>query len=435
MKRLVTSAKTVDGVVNAAETQITSIVPILNGLRRVIMDVSAHMKEVSGQHVEVAHDLSCLLLEMIQYLQFDHDKYSELLRRTETEVEKYKDEMYGRVSRGKNWRISSWNMLDASVSALYMLSDVSDIRVTGSTSVATMAFGPPEGGFPNWLKSFLRDAAAAWRLARNSLTSKDRSAYKKSAIASATAEVVKSFVGGINEDLARVSNPKRGSPKARRHTVQSVEWLSNGRPMRLGVPIRLRPTKSRTSFEGVGLSVSEYPEEWSSIARLSGPTMTLAHADGSRASFVLWSSALERAALAWGVAEGWVEAAVGWKVSWEDEERGKVEMTFLTRAKADEEAGDADDENAGRRVSETTVYVPTKRLSDHWVRWFRGSKKMPFEFSKIEVFNLYVASAVPEADGVWWDEELAPEILSAPRGVILPHAIGRWMATDRTEGP
>jgi hypothetical protein len=45
--------------------------------------------------------------------------------------------------------------------------------------------------------------------------------------------------------------------------------------------------------------------------------------------------------------------------------------------------------------------------------------------------NLYVATMHPDLDGVWWNERLDPDALSAPRGVLLPHALGRWTVAGR----
>ncbi len=221
-----------------------------------------------------------------------------------------------------------------------------------------------------------------------------------------------------------------------------VRWVSNGRPLTLRRPIHLLPTANHASFEGIGLSVSNHPEAWKRIARIQGPTYALQRVDAQKGQFAVVSERLSEASRRWGATSRWASAKRGWRAIYfeaeEDESFEERWSVHPTRREAQRQVDSAAEENeiAGYahapqgRVEETTYLVPGAALVRRWKQWFLGAKTLPNEFAEIEIRNLYVAETWPELDGLWWKDRLDPFRYSAPRGLILPHALGRWHATD-----
>jgi hypothetical protein len=68
------------------------------------------------------------------------------------------------------------------------------------------------------------------------------------------------------------------------------------------------------------------------------------------------------------------------------------------------------------------------------VAYFAGadrSRPLSPYLVETEAVNLWIAAVRPDLDGVWWNDRLDPASLSAPRGVILPHAASRWQPVRR----
>jgi hypothetical protein len=192
---------------------------------------------------------------------------------------------------------------------------------------------------------------------------------------------------------------------------------------------QLRRSQMRNSWEGIGLSVMQCDEEiidaWYHIAKLGGRPVTLTHVDGSPGRFVIWAREMEDTAMAWGAAQGLLTPRSAWELSWYDEElddrRGAI---FDTRAEAEQEGADY----AEAKIEPTTAYGASPALTKRWWGHFKGSGELDTAQATIEATNMYVAAVKPDLDGIWWDEILDPIALSAPRGVILPHALPRWVA-------
>lgn len=202
-------------------------------------------------------------------------------------------------------------------------------------------------------------------------------------------------------------------------------------------PIRsLHQSPRASSMEGIGLSVTYDDEEildaWRYIAELPYKHVRLCGVDGKTGKFVLWSAALEKQATEWAVANGWLEETAGWEVSWYDSEVDERRYTvYLTSKEAYKEMEYGGHEGEEPEVREIPWWTPTGSLIARWREHFAAfgpESIMDPSSAVIEVQNLYVAAAYPDADGIWWENVLDPYGLSAPRGVILPHALSRWAA-------
>lgn len=196
--------------------------------------------------------------------------------------------------------------------------------------------------------------------------------------------------------------------------------------------LRLQRSPSGASHEGIGLSVTyctdDVIEAWEYIARLGGTKKaTLRRRDNRPGHFVLYSRALEKSAINWAVSAGLLTAAVGYEVSWFDDElNDRMSAQFSSRQDAEDEM--LEYEEYGAKISAVTIFHAARELVVRWQQHFSGNTPITPEHAVVEATNIYVTSAYPQFDGVWWEDRLSPETLSAPRGVILPHAIGRWTA-------
>jgi hypothetical protein len=226
-----------------------------------------------------------------------------------------------------------------------------------------------------------------------------------------------------------------GSMKVK--TQAKVAHITN--PAKFGQGIaKLKPTTAAHSWEGVGLSVT-YPDEehvdaWGEIARIGLKAVVLARRDGRPGKFAVFGRGLEGAASEWGIKNGWLVRRSGWKVTWIDEEDGEERwFEFDTEKKARQEAQSKEEDGGaeGVKVSDITLAYPTAKLTARFRSHFpKGSRVEPVD-AVIETTNLYVAAARSQLDGIWWNDRLDPGELSAPRGVIFPHAVSRWKVVGR----
>lgn len=174
--------------------------------------------------------------------------------------------------------------------------------------------------------------------------------------------------------------------------------------------------KKSYSYEGQGLSVSQNPDEWQRIARLSGDV----HRFNREAQLLDFHSLSESQRLdiaAYAQEHGWVEPADTYVVSYYDDEwESEMTMRFTDQ-------GEAEDEAAALGADEPTIersYVYTQ-MPDSTAR--AGE-----EADLGVVAAAWVGEQRPDLDGVWWEDDLDVSRLSAPRGVIVPQRIEAWLS-------
>jgi hypothetical protein len=186
-----------------------------------------------------------------------------------------------------------------------------------------------------------------------------------------------------------------------------------------------RADKRRGSYEGAGLSVSLHPDEWMQIARLGGNPIWQCVRVGNRfIDFYRLSKALKASIGDWAVAQGLAQRATVWRVSFYDEEaedRRYFEFTDQNEAQDefnDLKHGQEDDTAAIKEMPGSLTGTPAlyhRMLQD------RHELADVVEFAVIAY-----AEDVMKIDGVWFNERLDPENLSAPRGVIVPSMVPYW---------
>lgn len=179
-------------------------------------------------------------------------------------------------------------------------------------------------------------------------------------------------------------------------------------------------------LEGKGLSVSEHPEEWRSIARLgNAPThrCTTGHEprflDALRLSDKQFSEIVE-----WGENAGYVSSTTTWRTThYDDELDGTYYMEHGSRESALEELDLFEDEDPEDLLEEVRGYCATAKLEDY----SQGIAGQSGTRHSLIGDMLCVAYADHLGfDGVWWKETLDPAALSAPRGVIIESRVSEW---------
>jgi len=180
---------------------------------------------------------------------------------------------------------------------------------------------------------------------------------------------------------------------------------------------------ARLSYEGIGLSVSVYPDAWSQIARLSGEEMWLQRIDGQPGRFVD-GYAVRKQAFAHGLKVGWLQSVPGWRVSYFDDDFDQ-DRFYETRDPEDAEGA----REEGHQVDECTISIATGDLRAR-LQSYLGPDRDVEGATEGEVVNRYVHAVDASADGVWWQHELDPSVLSAPAGLILPERIADWRVVE-----
>lgn len=181
-----------------------------------------------------------------------------------------------------------------------------------------------------------------------------------------------------------------------------------------------RSHKASNSHEGSGLSVSLHPQLWRRIARLGdAPTYELSR---RKARFINAYSAFQDTDLmdhiwAWAITHGYVLYGERFQVRYHDSE---YEETRLLRCDSREEA-EAEAEAVDGTVLVTSGYLPTTAMAQR-----AGHTRLPLVFVNDFALAFWAEDCYPQISGLWWNDELAPERLSAPRGVIFNDQIQDW---------
>lgn len=183
-----------------------------------------------------------------------------------------------------------------------------------------------------------------------------------------------------------------------------------------------RDKKRKGSYEGTALSVSIHPAAWSSIARLGTDGFVLTRVDGEPVTLANASKLTrdeKNTVVEWGKQNGFLvdkEIYIASYFDVEIEDVVKIECT--TREEA---AAEVEDMPRRRVKGPVIVLGATDKLlsiSDQKIE----KQKIPSDFAYDLAFLAYVEKNL-NVDGVWWDETLDVDTLSAPRGAIFPGRI------------
>lgn len=180
------------------------------------------------------------------------------------------------------------------------------------------------------------------------------------------------------------------------------------------------PYTPHDSLEGHGLSVSLFPEAWRQIARLGGAPCWKISCRGRKPEFLDALSFLAdpfavHDLMNWAVTQQLASPATLYRVLYVDESDREYFMLFSDR---DEALAETDDPET---VTCQQGWIP----SDFLLQKTKYRKAEPCMAT--ELVMLVYADEVLGLDGVYWDEELDPAQLSAPRGCIFPSRLDRWI--------
>lgn len=180
------------------------------------------------------------------------------------------------------------------------------------------------------------------------------------------------------------------------------------------------------SYEGTGLSISTHPQDWGRIARLGNQTWSLRRRPNQFLNFHKLSKAQRAALQAWGISKGYLTLEKRWEMRYFDSDMDEECFSiFETEAQAQAEVPDwlDEDEDPPAKVSEVLMACPTAAMT----------ARLQFKTdcsNALDITATFWVEDETELDGVWWNDRLAPESLSAPRGVIVCRALPLWTVTQ-----
>lgn len=177
------------------------------------------------------------------------------------------------------------------------------------------------------------------------------------------------------------------------------------------------------SWEGHGLSVSECPWAWQKIARLGGmPLWRLTRPGNQFLDYYALSQLDQQTILEWGMTHDWVTLKSVWVASYFDDEAEQT-MSFYVNtqeaALAELNCDSESDLSEDQSIEQKTVPTPTSRMTAY-IGFKVEDVCMP------DMLALAYADHVLNLDGVFWDDTLAPQSLSAPCAVIFPQRVSSW---------
>lgn len=180
-----------------------------------------------------------------------------------------------------------------------------------------------------------------------------------------------------------------------------------------------------TSYEGNLLSVSTCPDSWQSIAKLSGDLWKFScpNAFFLDAHAFMKNEASRAAVLFWADAKGLIEQKTVYDATHFEDDLGR-DLTFTFESMEDLE----------REFDPETVVISERKFVP--VMTDKALEKYQLKRNGIEYETDYVLMDWVEAKllphdarikGLWWEDEMNPERLSAPRGGIFPKKLEDFM--------
>lgn len=176
-------------------------------------------------------------------------------------------------------------------------------------------------------------------------------------------------------------------------------------------------SKKRDGYEGSGLSVSEHPNEWEKINKLTtGDLNVLTKKYSKFLDYYTLTDSYKNKVVKWGIVNSYIENIETYTVSWYDDEyEDTMSMVFDNLEEANEEAESYDTEvetNSGLKATEKLKNISIQKSID-------------ISSSFDILLTIYLESET-DYDGVWWNEILDIGLLSAPRGVIFNSKLKEW---------
>lgn len=180
-----------------------------------------------------------------------------------------------------------------------------------------------------------------------------------------------------------------------------------------------------TSHEGRELSISTHPGVWERIIRGDGATgdealRTYELSNPEAEFYYVDPTADLEAEQAWCLDNGYTAEVCGYRVTYTDENNDERYLKFRDKQTARTEA-----QSRGATFSEEPILTLGPKGVNYWETAFSQSPEQASSVLIEGLLPIWYASHL-DVDGVWWDEQLAPEKRSAPRGCILQERLNRW---------
>jgi hypothetical protein len=195
----------------------------------------------------------------------------------------------------------------------------------------------------------------------------------------------------------------------------------------------------QSSLEAFCLSVSEFPDDWKSIAEIDydAPVWTLSRAGAQFLDVLSLTEPQLEKIKAWGIENGLVKLQELWR-AWEtDGETGEAYYTRHNDLQTAErnaglEPGETENEEDETWIErEPDAIVLTEEGMDALIRW--SEPRNGLDGLIILYTDRVIRQINPDICGLWWDETYDPDNLSCPRGGILPDALKEFKISAEHE--
>lgn len=192
----------------------------------------------------------------------------------------------------------------------------------------------------------------------------------------------------------------------------------------------------RSSQEGAMLSVSLHPEEWMEIARIGGDIHALRKEQAAieLLDFHELSKADRKTLLAAAEERGLITPHKMWKAPQWDEESEEWRFSLCdTKREAEDESSEYVDEDGFPGVTPSREWKASPELAAYWNARQASPRSTIDPMMCRDAAIACVVEQSTSLDGIWWQDDLAPESLSAPRGGLFQRVVPQLNVTVERE--
>lgn len=208
----------------------------------------------------------------------------------------------------------------------------------------------------------------------------------------------------------------------------------------------LRGSQHPVSYEGAGLSVSNCPAAWRSMASLDGPTLRLGRPGALWLDLGAMTPEAREAAVAHAVEAGLAEETPVWRAwYWEGGTDEWLSRPFRSESSAVEWTVRTSDSEAWPRPGTIEGHLaalpanapppPCPGLVEAVVLPLLTEAGDATEILAAFWAEDVLRPAEPDIVGTWWRSRFEPRSDVAPRGAVLPCAVGEFAATRVRSAP
>ena len=172
--------------------------------------------------------------------------------------------------------------------------------------------------------------------------------------------------------------------------------------------------RSKSNYEGIGLSVSDCPKDWRRICKLGG--LPLWDLSKNLSKFADYYSCDQKELITWGIDHGYIESIVVIEADTYDDNDEKCTEIFLTKEQFLDEYDEC--ELADARI--ITAHKATSSFKTE-LNNLHFSNINPYQ----ELFFIFILKTHQDLDGIWYNHR-NDNHYSAPSGIIFDHKLQEW---------